>query len=239
MNTVLKYLTYAISGISILTVSFLGFAVMSGTPMNEMAGIGKFFPQPEEAEEVADKEQPDLEHELAGDDRSAEQMLDESTSPLQAFMLPSGFSATELEELEKALQTRMAELDQRERALDEREEELLETDRHYQDLYGRLEGLRNSVLEEEAEVSAQKEEAARDRLAAEEREALSYKKMAGIFQEGKASDSARLLIDVYDPTEAARILGALEEERAGQILAAIHSLAPERSKAYHQAFRTQ
>ena len=62
--------------------------------------------------------------------------------------------------------------------------------------------------------------------------------MAGIFQDGKASDSARLLIDVYGPDEAARILAALDEERAGQLLAAIHSLAPDRSKEYHQSYRT-
>lgn len=238
MNKVLKYLAYAIGGVSILMVSFFAFAVLSGTSMSEMAGIGKYFPDPEQGPAIESRDQPDIETELASDSRSPEQMLDESTSPLKAFMLPGGFSATELEQLEEALQARMAQLDLREKQLDERERELLETDQHYQDLYARLEGLRNAVLEEEAEVSAQKEEAARDREAAAERERQSFQGVAHVFAEGKASDSARLLVDIYEPDEAARILRALEDERAGMLLAAIHSLAPDRSKSYHQAYRT-
>jgi len=70
-------------------------------------------------------------------------------------------------------------------------------------------------------------------LALRERERLSWKKLAVAFEDGEPAELIPRLLQ-YPPEDAARILDALEDERASELLRAF---SPDRSFEYWEAYR--
>lgn len=238
MNSVLKYVAYGAGSFALLGGSFFAFAVLSGTPMSQIPGIGAVFPAPEEVpEEAAPPEANDAREELAGDRRSTGQVYGRARGPLQAFLLDNPFSAGELEELADALKSERRALAVRENELAALRAELDEERRHYQELFAELEELRTALVERSEEQEARAEELARQRSDLAEVERASYRNLATVYAEGKASSAAGMLSQAYPPEKAALILSALDDERAAALLAEIHKADPARGALYMDAFR--
>lgn len=239
MNHVLKYAALGAGSFALLGGSFFAFAVLSGTPMSQIPGIGAVFPEPPEgAEDVdAEPEKNDAREELAGDRRSAGQVYGRARGPLQAFLLDNPFSAGELEELADALKSGRRSLAVRESELEELRAELEEERRHYQDLFAELEELRTALVVRNDEQEARAEELRRQATDLEEVERASYRNLATVYAEGKPSSVAGMLTQTYPPEKAALILAALDDERAAALLAEIHKADPARGALYMDAFR--
>ena len=59
MNHILKILGYGIGGFALLVGSFVTFSALTGTPMHEVKGVGKLFPEQVVAEEADSTMLPD------------------------------------------------------------------------------------------------------------------------------------------------------------------------------------
>lgn len=238
-NPVLKYAAYCLGATALLGGSFFTFAVLSGTPMSQVPGIGVAFPAPpdEEADLDAEPEPNDAREELAADRRSAGQVYGRARGPLQAFLLDNPFSAGELEELADALKSERRSLAVRESALEKLRAELDEERRHYQGLFAELEELRTALVARNEEQEAREAELRRQASNLEEVERASYRNLASVYAEGKADTTAGMLAQTYAPEKAALILAALDDERAAALLAEIHEADPARGALYMDAFR--
>ena len=237
MKNLTTYAAYGLGGTGLIAGSFVLFAALSGTPLSKVAGVGSFFPEEAAGPVAATQDFGHPEDELEDDRRTPEQVLDSARGPLHVFVMPSPFSATDLEQLEASLQNRMMELDLRDRELDRREAQLEEDRLHYIDLLGELEQLRTALLEMDDERVAQAEELDRDREAFSESEKHSYRSMAKLYEEGKAKDLAPMLMKVYAPDKAALILAALPQEQVGLLLGEIFRIDEAQGAAYQQAYR--
>lgn len=238
MKKALSLAGYGVGGAALVGGSFVLFAALSGAPLSQLPAVGGLFPEPEPTAVGRDGEVPlDVREELAADRRPVGQLFDRARSPLHAFLLPSPFSVSELEELESRLENRMRELDARERALDERERELVDEREHYRHLFAELEELRNQLARGHDEQQAREQEIERDRQALEEAERASFQTLAAIYSEGRARDMAGMLSATYEPEKAALVLAALDDERAATLLAEIHRADPERGALYVDAYR--
>lgn len=241
MNNMLKMLAYGIGGVMLLVGSFVTYSALTGTPMHEMKGVGKLFPEDVEAEvtEVPGDEEtlPEPEVERAADRRSPRQVYETASTPLGAFALQDPFSAEELRSLERRLQTKLDALAMRSRELDDRERQVEEDRRHVEDLYRELVDLRTALLEQEAENDAASGEVARDAKVLDEKRMQTYREMAMLFQDTKADEAAKLLTSVYGPTEAALILSHLEDDRVRKLIGAIHEQLPDEGVNYVKALQ--
>ncbi len=233
MNQKTKMALFGAGGLVLFLLSFFTVAAVSGTPMHDVAVIGALFSAPEQLGTDAEEAPRDLVEQLEADRRPEAEVREASASPLRAFLLPSPFSADELSGLQRSLKSRIestelerskiarreAELEVRERQLEERWEELVE--------------IRTTLIEETLELGQRSDELERDERVQSERENASWKSMARIFEAGKARDLAQNLT-LFGPQEAARILRALSEERASEL---INEIPRERYLEYAEAYR--
>ncbi|QDV04990.1 hypothetical protein Poly30_04850 [Planctomycetes bacterium Poly30] len=237
MNHLLKILAYGLGGFVLLVGSFVTFSALTGTPMHEMKGVGKLFPEQITVEEGETTMLPDVEEEIQQDRRSPRQLFENAATPLGSFMLEDPFSAEELTNLQKSLQVKLDEVAQRARDLDARERELDSDREHLEDRYRELEKLRTALLEQNADTEAAGQEVDRDREVLQEKEDQTYQKMASLFEDTEAADAANLLTSVYGPEEAAKILVQLEEERVRELIGAINQQMPDESIRYVKALQ--
>ena len=235
-NNFFKYFAYAIGAAVLLGGSFFLFAGLSGMPMSEMRGVGGAFPDPVEESAIASQSLPHHQDELDGDRRSVTQVLAESTSPLRAFMLPTGYSTERLAELEHDLELRMDELAMRNRALDKREHELDQDYETYRELFTQLEALRADLIEQQAEQEARGEELDAGQESLEASKRASFGKLAPLYAEGRAQTKAGLLLQ-YSPEEAGMILAALPAERVAELVDAIFKQAENRARPILDAYQ--
>ncbi len=235
-NNFFKYAAFLVGGVALLGGSFFLFAGLSGMPMSEMKGVGGAFPDLVEEPAVASRDLPHHQDELDGDRRSVTQVLSESTSPLRAFLLPSGFSTEKLAELEHDLELRMDELAMRNRALDKRERELDLDYETYQELFAQLEALRADLIEQQAEQEARGEELDAGQASLQASKRASFGKLAPLYAEGRAQAKAGLLLQ-YTPEEAGMILAALPAERVAELVDAIFKQAESRARPILDAYQ--
>ena len=99
MNHILKILAYGLGGFVLLIGSFVTFSALTGTPMHDMKGVGKLFPEQVVALEGESTMLPDVEEEIQQDRRSPRQLFESAATPLSSFMLADPFSAEELADL--------------------------------------------------------------------------------------------------------------------------------------------
>lgn len=237
MSNTLKYVAYGLGGTTLVAGSFFLVTALSGTPVNDMKGVGGLFPAEPTAEVTPKAGPPEIEQELEGDTRSAEQIFDAARSPLNSFMLQDPFSAQELASLENRLLLRLGELDQRARSLDEREGHLDRDAEHLERQFKELERIKATILNESDEARAVGDEIEANRQSLAAREVQVYKSMAPQFEDGEAEVAAAKLIDVYSPEEAAKILRHLPDERVTELMTAILVAAPDRHRDFMRAYQ--
>ena len=237
MKNLTTYLAYGLGGSGLIAGSFVLFAAFSGTPLSKVAGVGSFFPQDATDPVASNQDLENPEDELQEDRRSPEQVLQSARGPLHAFVLPSPFSATDLEKLEASLENRIRDFDLRDRELDRREAQLEEDRLHYVDLLVELEQMRNALLEMDDERVAQTEELERDIEAFTESEKQGYRRMATLYEGDETKELAEMLMKVYEPDKAALILTALSPEQVSLLLGEIFTIDEAKGAAYQDAYR--
>ena len=112
MKNALNYVTYGICSAAVLSASFIGFAVFSGTPVQDLKGVGSLFADDVEVELEGETDGGEVASraERSADTRSTRQVFDEAGLALGSFTLPSPFSVEELNSLEAQLKTKLDEL---------------------------------------------------------------------------------------------------------------------------------
>lgn len=232
MNSALKYAALTFASVVVFCGSFVIFAALSGAPMHEIALIGDWF-EPPQAEGSEAPMVEDLTGELEADERSSRQVLSEATSPLAAFLVPSPFSTQQLESLQGELKQRLDATRALQSQLREREQDLVLREEQLDERWQEMERIRNALLEQDMDLDQRQEELDRDERAQAERERASWQSMARVFSEGKAKDLVQDLV-LFAPDEAAKILRALPDERASEL---IREIPRERYLDYAEAYR--
>ncbi len=239
MNRLIEIAAMFLGGVSLFTVCFVGFVALSGTPMNEVAVIGKLFPAPEEESAGAEPGAAvveSTEERQKPKNLSDAAVLEASLGVLSAWTLPSPYSTSELRALAEELKTKREEIDQRERALGRRERavqdeegELEERQQSLAELRSQLEGLRQELdARERALVRKEGESAAT--------ETARWAAVGRVIAELEGEEAGKRLQE-YPPEEAARILSTLgDDARASEIL---NQLAGPRWKEYVDAYTAE
>jgi flagellar motility protein MotE (MotC chaperone) len=218
MNRTIEIIAMALGGISLLTVCFLGFALMSGIPLHEVGVIGNLFEAPTE-ENTADGPAPRDPAELRTPRLDDEQLIANQAGLLHSWQLPSPFDAEELGDLTASLKMRQHALDLREAELDGIQARLDEREATLED---RIEGL--VLLQEHLDKQRVELDAERIRLDARVREENRR-------EDNKWASQAKLLEDMeveqrlgilgagsYEPEEMARILSAMSPETRAETM---------------------
>ncbi len=210
----------------LLMGTFVTAAAMRGADLSTLPVVGSLFPEPTEASLDTELEEPvaAIEDEVRDDRRTPVQVMESAASPLQAFLLPTPWNASDLEELEAALQNRMNQLQQRESELDERERQLAESQRHLADLQAELERVRTGLIEERDETDAMREQNEREQEAEAARRVADLRRMSNIFSEGDAEETARMILDTYTPEQVGIVLSGLPAERVRELLQGIQTV---------------
>jgi flagellar motility protein MotE (MotC chaperone) len=249
MNNAAKYALLAVGGLVITFGSFVTFAALSGAPLHEVALIKKFIQAPEEAgSEHRTSAAVDPAHaspqavEAPGGGRASAEhaerqpsarAIEASMGALGAFVIPAPYSSEEFSDLQKelregqkSLRERMARIEARERSLDEWEQSL-------QQRFDELNEMREQLVQREIEMGLRESEAKRDLESSKATEQQSWKDLAKFFEEGDLADLSAKLAG-FQPEEAARILHALPDERASEL---VNALPAEKYHAYLAAYR--
>ncbi len=232
MNKLLKYVAYGIGAFVLFVGSFLAFAAFSGAPMNELSVVGKFFPEP--PQETQESETPtDPTEELERDTRPAEVVVEEAALPLHAFVLESSVPASELARLQSQLKALLRSNELRSQELDQREHDLEMRAQHQEERWAELESIRSNLMRSELELEQRQTDFVRSEAEQVAREKESWRSLAQIFVEGKAKTLVSRLTQ-YEPHNAAKILRALPDARAAELLAEVPS---DRYIEYTEAYR--
>jgi flagellar motility protein MotE (MotC chaperone)/flagellar biosynthesis chaperone FliJ len=213
MSKALVIAAYALGGTALFCGAFLSFAVFSGEPLQQVAGLGRIVPT--QPELPRGQEAPD-----SGPRPAREELLQAHAGVLGVFQVPAPLSNARLRELSEELQTELrrvrevsAELRARAEALAEREAALGER----QDQLARL---RTQLDALELDLRLRQQETVRDERVQTERERASWRRVARSFEEGDAGDLAERLTS-FAPGEAALVLRELSDERAAALLQAL------------------
>lgn len=143
-----------------------------------------------------------------------------TASVLGAFLLPAPFSSDELADMQARLAARVAEAEKslaeaqvKASALDERERALLGREAELQKLKEELDTRTRDLIVRELELK-------RDADATVVQEQQSWVEIARFFQEGEPEELGKKL-STFEPLNAARILRHLDDERAIAIVNAL------------------
>lgn len=242
---------YAILGTSLVGLfggTYAGVSMARGAPASELPLLGKLFPEPPKPEVVPEPEHEPVaksdEHEKAAveetDDEHAPVEVGAkhplSASALGSFLLPEPFGAEELTKIERTLHEKSTELEKRLAAVGTREKALEDRERALDSRAAELQAMLDRVAAQEAPpVEPVKAEAStkKDTEAKPIDDEASWADLARFFADGDA-DAAGKRLEAYDPKDAARILRALEEDRATEI---VLTLSPDRAKPLLDAYR--
>ncbi|MDF1836458.1 MAG: hypothetical protein P1V35_01195 [Planctomycetota bacterium] len=241
MNKVIIIFAAAAAGILLLVGTFVTAAGMLGADLHALPVVGGLFPEP--VQQSLDPELNEMnlsvEEQVRSDMRSPEQVVDNSASPLHAFLLPSPWSSDQLEDLEKQLKTRLNALTEREKGLDKRQADLEESQRHLAELQAELESVRNGMIEERDETVALQDEVKREEANAEEKHVAGLKQMASLFAEGDATEMAQMLIDMHAPEDIGLVLSGLPAERVRDLLTGIRATQPDVLSAVTESYKAE
>lgn len=213
MNKSIEIIAMILGSISLLTVCFLGFAVMSGTPLHEIAGIGRFF-SPPATEESDSSGQPVPDPTRAPERPDDETVFRREAGLLPNWNLPSPYDAQELKSLVDGLKLHSQELDLREVDLDRRESEL---DAQEETITNRLEGLmalQTQLEERQSDLALDQAELESARQEETQRVKQEWTDIAKIV-EAMEEDKRNAFLVGFEPGEIAQILRSLTiEDRA-------------------------
>ena len=222
MNKLLVQIGYALGGLSLFVSTFFVFALLSGTPLHEMALLGKFVPAPPEPEpvEAAQDETPAEDEPTPPVEPTPADRLAGAAGILGVFQIPSPLSAEELQALARELESKRVELDARLAELEAREERLALREEALEERYEELGRLRQMLEDLENELDLRREEVEAAEAARRAAESERWKRVAKWFEEGEVEELVRQLTQ-FSPDEAALILRNLPDPRAGELLRAV------------------
>lgn len=220
MNRIIEIIAMALGGFSLLAVSFLGFAVMTGAPLHEMAVVGSLFESPE-------KTDAELLEEKKRDERPAtnKELLEINEASLSSWSLPSPFSVIELEGLETKLRERSNEQDMRTMKLDARETELDQQTDQIAEQLETLTSMRESLQALSSELDSRSSEVERDELMAEADADAEARKIAEMLGSFDLEARATCLLETY--TDSAALILSHMPEKASKTLAQMYQVDPE------------
>ena len=237
MKTALTWIAACTGGAALFTASFVGFARLGGAPLSGVPLLGRFVEAdarapgehaataPEGAEGAADEEHREQAQQRAAALASGE--------VLASFLVPSPFTTAELDELQRELRTALAESRDRLARLEAREAELADWERGLAERRDELVALQASIEKAARELDVRGAEVASEKRARAEQEARSWAELARFFSEGDPEELASKLAQL-EPAKGARILRALDEERASAL---VNSLPADKYQAYLEAYR--
>lgn len=263
MKPPVKYALMGVGALVLLAGSFVTFAALSGQPLHKVAILKNFVKAPPEPdEEKSDEHATKSSDEHADEDHgsktadahekpssggehgssehtppsmtpSERRALEANVGVLGTFMLPSPFSAEQLNELQTALHTANADAKRRLERIATREQELAEWEHALELRNDELQKIRALLERKELELSYREDEVKRDESAKSAREQQSWAELARFFSEGDPEEMAKKLV-LFEPKEAVRILRALDDERASLL---VNALPPDKYHTYLQAYR--
>jgi hypothetical protein len=229
MKKLLKPAAFALAGVLLFALAFLGFAWVRVESPHELPLVGGLFPQPAAESEPATAAAP-ANHAAspAGpvSNRAGLGLLD-------VFRIDSPLDAGELAALAGELKARLAALESREAQQAEREARLAERALFLDEQFAMINGLRTELERWQTELEQRQAAIGRDESAQAERDAESWTRMAKLFEKGEARSLAKKL-EAYPPDQAARILSQLKPDRARELL---EGLGGEAWKDYWEAYR--
>lgn len=240
MNKVVEWTALSIGGLCLFAVSFLGFALSAGVPLKEVAVIGPMFEEAEDDPESEEPEEDQVDSPMESIDPAVpeppeSEVVQRNAEFLSLWTVPAPFEASELESLATRIKAKEDDLERRLRALEEREDDFSERAAGLTDQFATLETLRAEMMDLDRELRLREKEVESDDAAAAERERTGWSKTARLFEEGEAQETSRRLTK-FKPSEAAKILRAMDETRALELLKAIPD---ELWKEYFDAYRAE
>jgi len=230
MNKTLQAIAFSAGGLTLFGGAFIVFSALSGEPLHEIAFLRHFVGVP--ASPTAPEAERATPEEDAIGARTGSEVLGEHAGLLGAFVLPSPFTSTQLNDVQTELKAKLREVQTELARERERELELDELEQATRDRYDELKAIRSGLEDWERDLELREQELERSASARAEQERESWRTLSKLFAEGDADEAAERLI-LYTPEEAANILRALDVDRAGEI---INSIRGEGWKAYSDAF---
>ncbi|QDU70031.1 hypothetical protein [Engelhardtia mirabilis] len=232
MNKKVEIATLAAGGLGLFSMCFLGFALVSDVPLEEMAVIGPLFRNgDEQAEEGADGTLAEADGGAPGQNGgkalalperrgTAQEIVTANLGVLGAFALPAPFARAELETLVDELRDQRDLLKERSDALDERERQVADQIAALDMRSAELERIKGEIETQTAAIELRSLELKRDEDVETAGESLVYENLATLYAEG---DTEQITADLVGmgPDEAAKVLRILDEDRAMDLLRAI------------------
>jgi flagellar motility protein MotE (MotC chaperone) len=231
MGKFIEILAMGLGGISLFAVCFLGFAMTSGKPLDEVAGIGGFFDPTEIAEPPTEIVEAPSDRALT-QRRSQGDIVRSGIGVMSAWSLPSPYSIAELSSLTDELKGRLQQIEVEEANLDQRERELDEEARTLAERFESMENLRVELEAFERRLDLREREVLQAENSASERETRKWSDVAAVLEALDTSVAGQRLVE-YEPDDAAKVLRAMTPDTAAEIL---NQLAPERWKEYVEAY---
>ena len=218
MSKLLPVAAYAAGAATLFCGAFLAFAVSSGEPLDQVAGLslivppGGDGPPPPAHATPADA--------AAARAREREERVASHASVLGVFQVPSPLSNSALRRLADELSTELASVRRVSAELREREATLGVREEALEERFAELDRLRARLDEMELELGLRLEEVRRDEEAQSQRERASWARVATSFETGDAAELAARLT-TFQPEEAALVLRELDDERAAALIQAL------------------
>lgn len=227
MTKLIETAAMVLGGLSLFAVSFVAFTVVSGVPLDDVAILGKLLPEPEEHAPAPEEPTKTPERQ-----RSNTAVVEASIGSIGAWSLPSPFTQSELRELAEELKAKLREIDLREAELDQRQKDVDAQLEVVAERFRALEEMRSDLEAFKAELLLREQEVLRDEAAAHERESARWGDVALVVA-GLEDDEAGKRLTSFPPEDAARILLAMQPERAAELL---NQLEGDDWKAYVEAY---
>ncbi len=241
MNKIILILSGIAAAALLLVGTFVTAAGMLGAELHELPVLGALFPEPpvESIDPSLNELNSSVEEQVDADMRSPEQVMDNSSSPLHAFLLPNPWSTDQLEEIESQLKTRLNAIGEREKELDARQLNLEESQRHLTELQKELESVRSGLIDERDETVALQEEVKIEEKAAAEKRVESFKQMSSLFANGDADEMSQMLLDMYPPADIGLVLSGLTPERVQVLMQGIRNSQPDVLSMVEASYRAE
>jgi len=230
MNKHVEIATLVAGGLGLFSMCFLGFAVVSDVPLEEMAVIGPLFAdEDEEGEEGEEADDVQAGDPTATDPEglslperrgSAQEIVTANLGVLGAFALPAPFARAEIETLVEDLQRQRDALKERSSELDERELMIEEQIASLDVRSAELERIKNEIETQAAAIELRALELQRDEDVESAGENLLYQNLATLYAEGDTDQITADLVGM-GAEEAAKVLRILDEDRALELLRAM------------------
>ena len=216
MNKAVKLAAIGLGANALFATTFVGFALMRGAALHEIPLIGKLAAAPTEVEPATEPPGP----EQLDPEKPFPPVRTANAGVFDVFRLEAPYSGRELSKLVDELKSKRMEVERRLAELETLDEHLAERQRVLDEQFRTLQQMRTGLEEFEAELEARAAEVARDEASREQRGAARWSTLAGLFEEGDAEELSTRLME-YEPADAARVLKALPDERARQLLGAL------------------